>query len=175
MKWAGHVLADSITFARHGTHAEAFEVVVQSLTVGMENGHWTAELVPFRIGGEVVSAVPHDLFTIADWEIGFSNIMGCGMTTLLSLIALTVLNLRKNLRGFPWFAVAFVLYSVIFDQVLYTYVGPNPELLVSAVLMGVNPFLFKGLVIGLVLVQGWLFIRFAVRYRRGRRAAAARA
>jgi hypothetical protein len=59
---------------------------------------------------------------------------------------------------------------MIFDQVLYTFTGSDPEPLVSAVLMGVNPFLFKGIVIGLVLLQGWLLIRFVIRFRRARQA-----
>jgi hypothetical protein len=34
--------------------------------------------------------------------------------------------------------------------------------------MGANPLLFKIIVIGLVMVQGWLLIRLVVRYRRAR-------
>lgn len=171
-EWTGHLLVDALVFARHGTHLDTFEVIVQFLSVRMEAGRWIVGLVPFRIGGEIVTAIPHDIFTLTDREIGFSNLMGCGITTLISLIALTVLNLRKNIRRFPWFAGFFILSSVIFDQILYTFTGPDPEPLVSAVLMGVNPLLFKGIVIGLVLLQGWLLVRFVVRYRRARRAAA---
>ena len=168
-EWAGHLLADALVFARHGTYFDKFVVVVQSLIVRMEAGRWSLGLVPFRIGAEVDIAIPHDLFTLTDWEIGFSNLMGCGITTLISLITLTVLTIRKNVGRFPWFAVFFSLSSVIFDQILYTFTGPDPEPLVSAVLMGINPLLFKGIVIGLVLLQVWLLVRFVLRYRRARR------
>jgi hypothetical protein len=59
---------------------------------------------------------------------------------------------------------------MIFDQVLYTFTGPDPEPLVAAVLMGVDPSLFKGIVIGLVGLQSWLFVRFVLNYRRSRQA-----
>jgi len=168
-EFAGHILGDSLVFARHGTTLTKFEVIVQWLTVNMQDGKWSMGLVPFRIGGKVISAIPLDLFTITDWERGLGDLSGSAMTTLISLISLTVLNLRKNIRHFPWFIVFFSVSSVIFDQVLYTFTGPDPEPLVSAVLMGVNPLLFKGIVIGLVLLQGWLVVRFLPRYHRARR------
>jgi hypothetical protein len=169
-EWAGHILADMFVFAIHGTHFEKLDVVIQWLNIIMGAGRWTVGFAPFRIGGEVVSAIPHDLFQFTDWEIGFSALMGSGMTMLFSLIVLTVLNLYKNVQHFPWFAIAFTLFSVIFDQVLYTFIGPNPEPLVAAVLMGMDPYLFKGIVIGLVGLQGWLFVRFVLHYRRSRQA-----
>ncbi len=168
-EWAGHILGDMLVTATHGTYIDTLEVEVQFLTFSLRDGKWSVGLVPFQIGGSVVSAVPHVLFPMTDWEIGFGNLSGVAITTLISLIALTVLNLRRNVRRFPWFMVFFILYSMIFDQVLYTFTGPDPEPLVSAVLMGVNPLLFKGIVIGLVLVQGWLLIRFVLRIRRARR------
>jgi hypothetical protein len=171
-EWAGHVLADSLVFARHGTTIARLEVIVQWLTVSLQDGRWSVGLAPFRIGGEVVSAIYREPFAITDWERGFVDLSGSGMTTLISLIALAVLHMRKNTRRFPWFMVFFILYSMIFDQVLYTFTGSDPEPLVSAVLMGVNPVLFKGLVIGLALLQGWLLVRFVLRYHRERQAAA---
>jgi len=170
-EWAGHILMDALVFASHGTHFEKLDVIVQWINVIMEGNRWSVGVAPFRIGGEVVSAIPHDIFAFTDWEVGFSNLMGSGITMLTSLIILVALNLRKNVRHFPWFAGFFILYSVIFDQILYTFTGSDPEPLVSAVLMGVNPVLFKGIVIGLVMVQGWLLIRLVFRYHRARQIA----
>jgi hypothetical protein len=169
-EWAGHILADTLIFARHGTSIEKLDVVIQWLNITIGAGRWTVKFAPFRFGGEVVSALPHDHFQFTDWEIGFSALMGSGMTMLFSLITLMGLNLYKNVQPFPWFAIAFALCSVIFDQVLYTFNGPDPEPLIAAVLMGVDPPLFKGIVIGLVILQGWLFIRFVLHYRRSRQA-----
>ena len=169
-EWAGHILMDALVFASHGTHFEKLDVIVQWINVIMEDDRWSMGIVPFRIGGIVVSAIPHDIFAFSNWEVGFSNLMGSGITMLTSLIILVALNLRKNVHHFPWFAGFFILYSVIFDQILYTFTGSDPEPLVSAVLMGVNPVLFKGIVIGLVMVQGWLLIRLVFRYRRGKQA-----
>jgi hypothetical protein len=169
---AGHILGDRLDFAWHGTTFEKLEVIVQWLTVKLQDGRWSMGLVPFRIGGEVVSAIPRDLFTMTDWDRGFGDLSGSAMTTLISLITLTVLNLRKNIRRFPWFMLFFILFSMIFDQVLYTFTGPDPEPLVSAELMGINPLLFKGIVIVLVLLQGWLLVRFVLRHYRARLATA---
>jgi hypothetical protein len=169
-EWVGHILADMFVFARHGTHIEILDVIVQWLNVTMSAGHWNVGFAPFRIGGEVVSAIPQEIFQFTDWEVGFSALMGSGITMLFSLIALTVLNLYKGVLHFPWFAIAFALYSVIFDQVLYTFTGPDPEPLIAAVLMGADPSLFKGIVIGLVGLQCWLFVRFVLHYRRSRQA-----
>jgi hypothetical protein len=163
---AGHILGDSLVFAWHGTIFTKIDVIVQWLNINLQDGRWSLELAPFRIGGEVVSVIPRNLFTFTDWDRGFGDLSGSAMTTLISLIALTVLNLRRSIRHFPWFIVFFSLFSMIFDQVLYTFTGPDPEPLVSAVLMGVNPILFKGIVIGLVLLQGWLLVCFVLRYRR---------
>ena len=168
-EWVGHILADALVFSRHGTYLDTLEVVVQFLSVRMEAGRWTLGWVPFRIGGEVVTAIPHDIFTLTEWEDGFARLWGSGITTLLSLVFLTVLNLRRNIRRFPWFAGAFALSSMIFDQILYTFGDPS-DALIGAIEMGINPLFFKGLVIGLVLLQSWLSIRFMLRYRRAMKA-----
>jgi hypothetical protein len=168
-EWVGHVLSDELVFARHGTSVAKLEVIVQWFSISLQDGRWSVELVPFRIGGEVVSAIPRDPVTLAEWEIGFGNLMGSGITALISLIALTALNLRKDIPRFPWFAGFFSLYSMIFDQILYTFGNPA-DALDGAVLMGANPLLFKIVVIGLVLLQGWLLVRLVFRYRRGRQA-----
>jgi hypothetical protein len=168
-EWVGHVLSDELVFARHGTTLARFEVIVQWLDVSLQDGRWSVGLAPFRIGGKVVSAIPRDPVTLAEWEIGFGNLMGSGFTALISLIALTALNLRKDIPRFPWFAGFFSLYSMIFDQILYTFGNPA-EALDGAVRMGANPLLFKIVVIGLVLLQGWLLVRLVFRYRRGRQA-----
>ena len=169
-EWAGHILMDALVFASHGTHFEKLDVIVQWINVTMEGDRWSLGVAPFRIGGEVVYAIPHDIFAITDWEVGLSNLMGSGITMLTSLIILVVLNLRKNVRHFPWFAGFFILYSVIFDQILYTFTGSDPEPLVSAVLMGADPLHFKIIVIFLVLLQGWLLLRLVIRFWRGRQA-----
>ena len=168
-EWAGHILADEFVFARHGTTFASFEVIVQFFSVSLQDGRWSAGLVPFRIGGMVVSAIPADLVTLTDWEIGFGNFMGSGIPTLVSLVTLVVLNLRKDLPHFPWFAGFFSLYSVIFDQILYTF-GSPADALDGAVLMGADPLLFKIIVIGLVVLQGLMLVRIGIRYRRGRQA-----
>jgi hypothetical protein len=136
----------------------------------MESGDWAVALAPFRIGAEVVSAIPHDLFTFTDWEVGFSTLMGSGITMFTSLIILVVLNLRKNVRHFPWFAGFFSLYSMILDHILETFGNPS-DFLDGAVLMGANPLVFKIIVIGLVMVQGWLLLRLVFRYRHARQMA----
>jgi hypothetical protein len=164
-EWMGHILSDELVFARHGTTIAKFEVIVQWLDVNLQDGRWTVGLAPFRIGGKVVSAIPRDRITLMEWEIGFGNLMGSGITALISLIALSVLNLRKDLSRFPWFAGFFSLYSVIFDQLLYTFGNPA-DALDGAVQMGADPTLFKVIVIGLVLLQGWLLVRLIFRYRR---------
>lgn len=166
-EWAGHILADALIFARHGTTLARFEVIVQWLSISRQDGRWSVGLAPFRIGGEVVSAMPRDPITLMDWEIGFGNFMGSGITALISLVVLTMLNLRKDLPRFPWLAGFFSLYSLVFDQILYTFGNPA-DALDSAVRMGADPLLFKVIVIGLVLLQGWLLVRIALRYRRGR-------
>ena len=164
-EWAGHILADALMFARHGTTIETLDVVVQFVSVKMEAGRWTVGLAPFRIGAEVITAYPREMITLTDWENGFSILWGSGITTLLSLVFLIAVNLRKNIQRFPWFLSAFAMSSMIFDQFLYTF-GSPADALDGAVLMGVNPVLFKGIVIGLVIVQGWLLIRLVFRYRR---------
>jgi len=166
-EWVGHILADEYVFARHGTTLARFEVIVQCFSVSLQDGRWSVELVPFRIGGKVVSAIYRDPITLTDWEIGFGNIMGSGITALVSLVALTALNLRKDLPRFPWFAGFFSLSSVIFDQILYTFGNPA-DALDGAVLMGADPLLFKIIVISLVLLQGLLLVRIGIRYRQGR-------
>jgi hypothetical protein len=93
--------------------------------------------------------------------------MGSGITALVSLVTLVVLNLRKDLWRFPWFAVFFILFSVIFDQIYETFKDPT-DALDGAVLMGADPLLFKITVISLILLQGWLLLRLAFRYLRGR-------
>jgi hypothetical protein len=166
-EWMGHIFSDELVFARHGTTVARFEVIVQWLDVSLQDGRWSVRLAPFRIGGKVVSAIPADPITLSDWEIGFGNYMGTGITALISLVALAVLNLRRDLPHFPWFAGFFSLYSVIFDQILETFGNPA-DALDGAVRMGADPLLFKIIVIGLVLLQGWLLVRIALRYRRGR-------
>jgi hypothetical protein len=166
-EWAGHILADELVNTRHGTTLARIEVIVQWFSVNLQDGRWSVELVPFRIGGKVISAVPGDPFTPTDWELGFGNFMGSGITALVSLVTLVVLSLRKDLWRFPWFAVFFILFSMIFDQIFETFKNPT-DALDGAVLMGADPLLFKIPVISLVLLQGWLLIRLAFRYRRGR-------
>src|SRR5512136_353035 len=100
-EWAGHILADEIIFARHGTTLARFEVIVQWFSVSLQDGRWSVALVPFRIGGKVVCAIPGDPITIADWESGFEKLMGTGITALIALVTLAVLNLRKDLPRFP--------------------------------------------------------------------------
>ena len=168
-EWIGHILADEFVFSMQGTTLARFEVIVQWFSVSLQDGRWSVGLVPFRIGGKVVSAIAADPITLTDWEIGFGNFMGSGITALISLVALTVLNLRKDLPRFPWFAGFFSLYSVIFDQILLTFGNPA-DALDGAVLMGADPLLFKIIVIGLVLLQGLLLVRIAIRYRQGRQA-----
>jgi hypothetical protein len=168
-EWMGHILADELVDTRHGTTLARIEVIVHWFSVNLQDGRWSVELVPFRIGGKVVSAVPGDPFTMTDWELGFGNFMGSGITALVSLVTLVVLNLRKDLWRFPWFAVFFSLFSVIFDQIFETFVNPTVAL-DSAVLMGADPLLFKILVISLVLLQGWLLVRIGIRYWRGKQA-----
>ena len=168
-EWVGHIAADEFVFSRHGTTLARFDVIVQWLSVSLQDGRWSVGLAPFRIGGEVVSAIPRDPITLTEWEIGFGNFMGSGITALISLVALAVLNLRKKLAHFPWFAGFFALYSMIFDQILYTFGNPA-DALDGAVQMGVNPLLFKVVVIGLIVLQGWLLVRIVIRYRRGRQA-----
>jgi len=168
-EWAGHILADELVNARHGTTLTRLEVNVQWFSVSLQDGRWSMALVPFRIGGKVVSAVPGILFTMTDWELGFGNFMGSGITALISLVTLVGLNIRKHLPRFPWFAGFFSLSSVIFDQIFETFTNPA-DALNGAVRMGVNPLLFKILVIGLVLLQGWLLVRVALRCRWGRQA-----
>ena len=168
-EWMGHILADELVDTRHGTTLARIEVIVHWFSVNLQDGRWSVELVPFRIGGKVVSAVPGDPFTMTDWELGFGNFMGSGITALVSLVTLVVLNLRKDLWRFPWFAVFFSLFSVIFDQIFETFVNPTVAL-DSAVLMGADPLLFKIIIVGLVLLQGWLMVPIGIRYRRGRHA-----
>jgi hypothetical protein len=166
-EWAGHILADELVDIRHGTTLARIDVIVQWFSVNLQDGRWSVELVPFRIGGKVISAVPGDPFTLTDWELGFGNFMGSGITALVSLVTLLVLSLRKDLWRFPWFAVFFILFSVIFDQIYETFKDPT-DALDGAVLMGADPLLFKITVISLILLQGWLLLRLAFRYRRGR-------
>jgi len=168
-EWAGHIPADALMFARHGTTIETLDVVVQSVSVKMDSGRWSVGLAPFRIGAEVITAYPREMITLTDWENGFSLLWGSGITTLLSLVFLITVNLRKNIQHFPWFLSAIALSSMIFDQYLYTFGNPA-DALDGAIMMGVNPVLFKSIVIGLVMVQGWLLIRLVFRYRRGRQA-----
>jgi len=169
-EWLGHILADEIVIARHGTTIGKLEVIVQWLSVSLQDGRWSVGLVPFRIGGKVLFAIPANPITLTDGDLGFGNFMGTGITALISLVTLAVLNLRKDLPRFPWFAVFFSLYAVIFDQILETF-GKPTDFLDGAVLMGINSLLFKIIVIGLVLLQGWLLVRIGFRYRRARQMA----
>jgi hypothetical protein len=166
-EWAGHILADILVYAKNGTYTNALDVRVQWFSIALEDSHWTVALEPFQLGGSTW-ATSHDPYLLTEWETGFSNLMGSGMTTLVSLVALITLYLRKNICCFPWFTGAFVLCAMIFDQFLYTFTGTDPEPLVSAGLMGINPFLFKGIVLGLVLLEGCLLVGYILRYRRSR-------
>lgn len=168
-EWMGHILADELMFARHGTTIETLDVVVQFVSVKMEAGRWTVGLAPFRIGAEVITAYPREMIPLTDWENGFTILWGSVITTLLSLVFLTAYNLRRNLRSFPWFAAAFALSSILDDQFNLTF-GASPDALIGAVQMGSNSSLFKGVVISLILLQGWLLLRLAFRYRRGSQA-----
>lgn len=169
-EWVGHILADAIMFARHGTTIETLDVVVQFVNVKMETGRWTVGLAPFRIGAKVITAYPREMTTLTDWEDGFSRLWGSGITTLLSLVFLAGYNLRSNLRSFPWFAAAFALSSMLDDQFNYTF-GASPDALIGALQMGINSNIFKGLVFCLILLQGWLLIRLVFRYWRARQIA----
>lgn len=169
-EWAGHILADALMFARHGTTIETLDVVIQFVSVKMEAGRWTVGLAPFRIGGEVITAYPREMTTLTDWEDGLSRLWGSGITTLLSLVFLAGYNMRGNLRSFPWFAAAFALSSMLDDQFNYTF-GASPDALIGAVQMGINSSLFKGLVICLILLQGWLLLRLVFCYKRARQIA----
>lgn len=164
-EWMGHILCNALNFARHGTTIETLDVVVQFVSVKMEAGRWTVGLAPFRIGAEVITAYPREMVTLTDWEDGFSRLWGSGITTLLSLVSLAGYNLLRNLRSFPWFAAAFTLSSMLDDQFIYTF-GASPDALIGAIQMGINSSLFKGLVICLILLQGWLLLRLVFRYRR---------
>jgi hypothetical protein len=168
-EWVGHILADTLVYAHHGTYINALDVRVQWLAITMQDGHWKAALGSFQFGGSTWAS-SHDPYSLTKWETGFSNLMGSGMTTLVALVALIVLNLRKNKCCFPWFTASFVLWIVIFDQIFYTFAGSDPEPLVSAILMGVNPFLFKGIVIGLIVLEVCLLVDYVIRYRRSRQA-----
>lgn len=168
-EFIGHIAADALVFARHGSNLARSEVIVQFLSITQQGVSWSLGLAPFRIGGKVVYAVPSDPITLTNWDIGFGNFMGSGITILFSLIALSVLNLRKDLPHFPWFAGFFSLYSVVFDQILYTFGNPA-DALDGAVLMGADPLLFKIFIIFLVLLQAFLVVRIAIRYWRGRQA-----
>ncbi len=166
-EWAGHVLMDALVYASHGTHLEKLDVIVQWINVIMEGDRWSVGVAPFRIGGEVITAYPREMITLTDWENGFSLLWGSGITTLFSLVFLTGYNLHRNLRSFPWFAVCFSISSMVFDQIFETFMNPT-DALNGAVLMGTDPLLFKIIVIGLVLLQGWLLVRIGIRFWRGR-------
>jgi hypothetical protein len=168
-EWVGHILGDMLVYARHGTYLNALDVRVQWLTINLQDGHWKAALGSFQFGGRTWAS-SHDLYSLTKWETGFSNLMGSGMTTLVALVSLIVLNLRENKCCFPWFTASFVLWIVIFDQILYTFAGSDPEPLASAILMGINPVLFKGIVIGLIVLEVCLLVDYVIRYRRSRQA-----
>jgi hypothetical protein len=59
---------DALVFASHGTHFEKLDVIVQWINVIMEGDRWSVGVAPFRIGGEVVYAIPHDIFAFTDWD-----------------------------------------------------------------------------------------------------------
>ncbi len=172
-EWAGHILADALVFANHGTTIRVIDMRVFWLNVKLLDGRWSLQLVKwasFFPPAGISSVIPKDMnFSVTDVEIGMMNLSGCIATALISLISLVVLNLRKKFQFFPWFAVTIVVWVALFDELIYTFVSPTPEPLESAVLMGANPILVKVIVIALVLLQVGLFVRFFLRYKRLRK------
>jgi hypothetical protein len=168
-EWAGHIFADALVFAKHGTTIRVIDMRVFWLNVTMLDGRWSLQLVKwasFFPPAGVSSVIPNDMnFSLTDYEIGISNLSGCIATALISLITLVVLNLRKKFQIFPWFAMITVVWVVLFDELIYTFVSPTPEPLVSGVQMGADPILIKVIVIGLVLLQAMLSVRFFIRYK----------
>ncbi len=108
----GYLMTDMLVFANHGTGVDTLKVRVLWLSVEMEDGHWTTGWGPwgsFFPPAKTEYVNTHDPISFTDWERGFMELMGSGTTTLISLIALAVLNLRKNVRRFSWYAVPLVL------------------------------------------------------------------
>ncbi len=169
-EWAGHIFADALVFANHGTTIRVIDMRVFWLNVKLLDGRWSLQLVKwasFFPPAGISSVIPKDMnFSVTDVEIGIMNLSGCIATALVSLISLVVLNLRKKFQFFPWFAVTIVVWVALFDELIYTFVSPTPEPLESAVLMGANPILVKVIVIALVLLQVGLIVRFFTRYKR---------
>jgi hypothetical protein len=168
----GHLLADALVTANHGTKIDAFKVRVLWLSGELKDGRWIGPVwtPTFSSLARVDGVIPHDSFTATEREIGFMNLMGFGAATLVALIALIGLSLDKKLRYFQWLAVAYVLSVMILDQLTETFISSQSEPLISAVLMGINPILFKGFVTGLSLLETCLVVVYIVRYFRSRRA-----
>lgn len=168
----GHLLADALVNANHGTKFDAFKVRVLWLSGELKDGQWTIPVwIPtFSSLARVDDVKPHDPFTATEREIGFMNLMGFGATTFLALIALISLSLDKKLRYFQWFTVIYILFVMILDQLTETFISSESEPLISAMMMGINPILFKGFVTGLSLLETCLVVVYIVRYFRSKRA-----
>lgn len=172
----GHLLADALVTANHGTRIDAFKVRVLWISGGLKGGRLTGPVwtPTFSSLARVDDVIPHDPFTATELEIGFMNLMGFGAATLLALIALLGLSIDKKLRYFQWFTVTYVLFVMILDQLTETFISSESEPLISAMMMGINPILFKGFVTGLSLLETCLVVVYIVRYFRSKLAPSSR-
>jgi len=59
---------------------------------------------------------------------------------------------------------------MILDQLTETFISSESEPLISAMMMGINPILFKGFVIVLSILETCLVVVYIARYFRSKRA-----
>jgi len=171
----GHLLADELQYLNHGTSIKSFDERILWVSIAYEDGRWGGPFWSPTITSLARTGLvlPAQAIVSTEWETGLQNLAGSISTTVIALITLVILNLRTGRRRFAFFAIAFALSVLFFDQILYTFVSQNPEPLVSAVRMGINPDLFKGFVVILILLEALLMGRYCLSYRRSKSAVTA--
>jgi hypothetical protein len=168
---AGHLVVDEIQFSNHGTKIKSFDE--QILWVGVEyfEGRWSGPFWIPKISslaktGSVMAEKP---IVLTEYDKGVANIAGSVSTALIALISLITINLLRKTHRFATFLFAFPLIVLFLDQVAYTFLSKTPEPLTSAVLMGIQPGIFKLFVIAFILVEAGLLIRYIFIYGRARK------
>jgi hypothetical protein len=171
---AGHLVVDQIQFSNQGTKIKSFDERILWVSVEYSDGRWSGPFWTSKISSLAKTGwvVPEKPVVLSEYDKGVANIAGSVSTALFALISLIIINLFRKPHHFATFLFVFPLIVLLLDQVVYTFLSKTPEPLTSAVLMGIQPGIFKVFVVALMLVEVGLLIRYIFSYRRARKSIA---
>ncbi len=171
---AGHLVVDQIQFSNQGTKIKSFDERILWVGVEYSEGRWSGPFwtPKFSSLARTGLVVPEKPIVLTEYDKGVANIAGSVSTALFALISLVIINLIRKPHRFATFLFVFPLIVLLLDQVVYTFLSKTPEPLTSAVLMGIQPGIFKVFVVALMLVEVGLLIRYIFSYRRARKSIA---